>query len=67
MAIAGAGLGCRQPTPDFNPIEQAFSKLKTHLRRANQRTIEGLWVAIGHGLDQITANDEPRSYSTPSA
>lgn len=42
---------------DFNPIEQAFSKLKAHLRRANQRTVEGLWEAIGTGLDQITAQD----------
>lgn len=44
-------------SPDFNPIEQAFSKLKAHLRRANQRTVDGLWEAIGHGLDQITAKD----------
>ena len=44
-------------SPDFNPIEQAFSKLKAHLRRANQRTVEGLWEAIGTGLDQITAQD----------
>lgn len=44
-------------SPDFNPIEQAFSKLKAHLRRANQRTVEGLWEAIGSGLDQITAQD----------
>jgi transposase len=44
-------------SPDFNPIEQAFSKLKAQLRRANQRTVEGLWEAIGHGLDQISASD----------
>jgi transposase len=44
-------------SPDFNPIEQAFSKLKAHLRRANQRTVDGLWAAIGAGLEQITAQD----------
>ena len=44
-------------SPDFNPIEQAFSKLEAHLRRANQRTVDGLWEAIGDGLNQITATD----------
>lgn len=44
-------------SPDFNPIELAFAKLKTALRRAGQRTVEGLWTAIGAGLDTITAQD----------
>jgi transposase len=44
-------------SPDFNPIEQAFSKLKAHLRRANQRTVPGLWEAIGKGLNQVSAQD----------
>lgn len=44
-------------SPDFNPIELAFSKLKTTVRRANQRTVPGLWEAIGTGLNQITAHD----------
>lgn len=44
-------------SPDFNPIELAFSKLKSWLRRANQRNREGLWEAIGTGLDQITSQD----------
>jgi transposase len=44
-------------SPDYNPIEQLFSKLKAHLRRANQRSVEGLWEAIGEGLDLITAQD----------
>jgi transposase len=34
-------------SPDFNPIEMAFSKLKALLRKAAERTIEGLWTAIG--------------------
>jgi len=38
-------------SPDFNPIEQAFSKLKAHLRKAAERTIHGLWDAIRRILD----------------
>jgi transposase len=34
-------------SPDLNPIEQAFSKLKAHLRKAGARTFEALWRAIG--------------------
>ena len=33
-------------SPDFNPIEMAFAKLKSLLRRAAERTINGLWSAI---------------------
>ena len=34
-------------SPDFNPIEMAFSKLKALLRKAEERSIAGLWDAIG--------------------
>jgi transposase len=34
-------------SPDFNPIEMAFSKLKAHLRAAAARTIDDLWKAVG--------------------
>lgn len=34
-------------SPDLNPIEMAFSKLKAHLRKAKARTIEALWQAVG--------------------
>jgi transposase len=34
-------------SPDLNPIEQAFAKLKAHLRKAGARTVEALWRAIG--------------------
>jgi transposase len=37
-------------SPDFNPIEQLFAKLKTLLRKAAARTIDALWNAIGHLL-----------------
>lgn len=44
-------------SPDFNPIEQAFSKLKTYLRRVRARTQDALETAIGEALDTITATD----------
>ena len=45
---AGATLLYLPPySPDFNPIENAFAKLKALLRKAAERTIEGLWAAIG--------------------
>jgi hypothetical protein len=34
-------------SPDFNPIENAFAKLKALLRKAAERTVDGLWNAIG--------------------
>jgi transposase len=56
------GVGCRVwflPTysPDLNPIEKAWSKLKEYLRRVGARTREALEQAIGQGLDTITAQD----------
>ena len=38
-------------SPDLNPIEMAFSKLKAHLRKEKARTIEALWNAIGDICD----------------
>lgn len=38
-------------SPDLNPIEMAFSKLKAHLRRTGARTIEALWRAVGEICD----------------
>ena len=52
IEAAGAKLLFLPPySPDFNPIEQAFSKLKAHLRKAAERTIHALWDAIGRILD----------------
>ena len=52
IEAAGASLLYLPPySPDFNPIEQAFSKLKALLRKATERTIHGLWNAIGRILD----------------
>jgi transposase len=44
-------------SPDLSPIEEAFSKLKSLLRRAEARTQETLQAAIAHALDCITAQD----------
>jgi transposase len=44
-------------SPDFNPIENAFAKLKALLRKAGERTLEGLWTAIGHLLDAFTPQE----------
>ena len=51
IEAAGARLLYLPPySPDFNPIENAFAKLKTLLRNAAERTIEGLWTRIGECL-----------------
>ena len=44
-------------SPDFTPIEQAFSKLKTLLRGLGARTHEALWEAVRLALDAITPVD----------
>ena len=44
-------------SPDLNPIEQAFAKLKASLRRAQARTFGALVEAMGRALDEITARD----------
>lgn len=44
-------------SPDFNPIEHAFSKLKAFLRKAKARTQEALEAAIAAGLATITPKD----------
>jgi transposase len=51
IEAAGAVLRYLPPySPDFNPIEQLFAKLKTLLRKAAARTVQTLWHAIGHLL-----------------
>ena len=41
-------------SPDLNPIEMAFSKLKALIRKAAARTYEALWTAVGHVCDLFT-------------
>ena len=44
-------------SPDLNPIEEAFAKLKTLLRKTGARTREALVEAMGRALDAVTASD----------
>ena len=63
-AIEAAGCTLRflpAYSPDLNPIELAFSKLKGMLRSAGKRTMEGLWDFLGKSLDAF-APDECRRY-----
>lgn len=41
-------------SPDFSPIENAFSQIKAHLRKAGERTIAALWDRIGEVVDLVT-------------
>ena len=51
---AGAHLLFLPPySPDLNPIEQVFAKLKTLLRKAAERTVEDTWRRIGELLDHF--------------
>jgi transposase len=58
-------------SPDLNPIEEAFSKVKSILRKAEARTREALVEVIGAALSAVTARDargfvEHCGYRTPS-
>ena len=56
IEAVGAELRYLPPySPDFNPIEKAFSQLKAHLRKAAERTQEGLWTTIGALLPIVTS------------
>lgn len=55
---AGAALLFFPPNNlDFNPSEMAFSTMKAHLRKAAERTVEGLWNTIGQIVDLFTPKD----------
>ncbi len=41
-------------SPDFNPIEMVFSKLKALLRKAAARTVDDLWTIVAHSLAAFT-------------
>ena len=58
IEAAGAVLLYLPPySPDLNPIEQLFAKLKALLRKAAERTIEALWATIGRLLDDLPADE----------
>ena len=55
QAIEGVGAQVAYLTlysPDFNPLEQVFAKLKSLVRKAKQRTVEGLRSLLGQLLDR---------------
>ena len=59
-AIEAVGATLRylpQYSPDFNPIEQSFSKLKAHLRKAAERTVAGLCRRIGMTVRSFSAQE----------
>jgi transposase len=58
IETAGARLLYLPPySPDFNPIENAFAKLKALLRRAAERSVVGLWAAIGAAVGAFTPQE----------
>jgi transposase len=58
IEAAGAKLLFLPPySPDLNPIENAFSKLKALLRKAAARTVQQLWKAIARAIDAFTPNE----------
>ncbi len=66
IAKAGAAVLYLPPySPDLNPIEKLFAKLKTLLRKAAKRSTEELWKDIGELLDTVTP-DECANYFASS-
>jgi hypothetical protein len=64
IEATGATLRYLPPySPDLNPIEMAFSKLKALLKKAAARTIEDLWTAIAQALPRLPPRDSA-SYFT---
>jgi len=64
IEAAGAMLWLLPPySPDLNPIEQSFAKLKAHLRKAEERAIPALWDRIGTILQSFSP-EECRNYFT---
>ena len=58
MVSVGAELWFLPPySPDLNPIEKMWSKVKSILRKLKARTESELIKAIAEALDQVTAND----------
>lgn len=58
IEAAGANLKYLPPySPDFNPIEKAFSKMKALLRKAAKRTVTELWDATAKIVKTITPNE----------
>ena len=66
IEAAGAELRFLPPySPDSNPIEMAFSKLKTFLKKTAARTVDDLWDAIAQGIDTVTPIDAKTTLPLP--
>jgi transposase len=66
IEAAGAALLYLPPySPDFNPIEMAFSKLKSLLRSAAERTVDGLWSRIGKNASTSSHTRNAETTSRP--
>ncbi len=64
IEATGARLWLLPPySPDLNPIEQSFAKLKAHLRKAGERSIPALWDQIGTVVRGFTP-EECKNYFT---
>ena len=64
IRAAGAKLLFLPPySPDLNPIEQVFSKLKTLMRKAAERTVEDTWRRVG----KLSTSSPPKNAPTTSA
>lgn len=58
LEVAGATLRYLPPySPDLNPIEKLFSKLKTLLRKAAKRSVDALWNEIGQLLQRVSPEE----------
>jgi transposase len=58
IAATGARLLYLPPySPDFNPTENAFAKLKALLRKAAERSVEALWHLIGNLIDAFSPQE----------
>lgn len=64
IEITGATLRYLPPySPDFNPIENAFSKLKAMLRARAERTINTVWTAVGEVIDLFTPDERANDFA----
>lgn len=65
IGAAGASVRHLPPcSPDLNPIENVFSRLRPILRKAAARTVDGLRDAIRNALPRSTPQDRARCFTT---
>jgi len=58
IEAAGAALRFLPPySPDLNPIEMLFAKFKAHLRSLREKTVDGVWKALGTISTEVTAEE----------